>query len=196
MLALPSSHEVFRPSSAPNASNRLVTLSGQVWIPLQTPSPLSLSQTLKGLILNTSHGLVSYRSRSWGFDPSRYSPPKNCLQARHLVLPSRRFPVHSASVVETTPRSWPVAPSGLLSFRSPFSLQEYCIPNRADTLLGFSAFMAFGNLGWSSFERFHRLHSPALALPRRTVHARPDAEASAYSHQVTSISRSRGRWPF
>ena len=67
-----------------------------------------------------------------GFSPPGFSPPEDCLRARHPALPSRRS----------------IPPSGLSSFQSPFSPREYCIPNRADTLLGFPASVAFGNLVW------------------------------------------------
>jgi hypothetical protein len=112
----------------------------------RTPSLLSLSQTLEGLILNASRGLVSYRSRSWGFALQGVPLQKTASGLVTRRFPHDVFPSHPLPVTEVTLRCEPDAPSGLSSSRSPFSHREYCIPTRAVTLLGFSASVAFGAL--------------------------------------------------
>lgn len=111
------------PSADTCSANRL--LSGST----QTPSLFDLSQILEGFILAELCRLVSSCCRSWGSTPSELFPADQLCQARHLVIPSRRFVLR--------PMVDGCAPRGFRTSAIRHPSQECCILSQAAALMGF-----------------------------------------------------------
>jgi hypothetical protein len=87
-----SSHEVLRPFSAPTTSNRRFVPKDSARVPHRAPpSPAFLrlsrasSSTLRAALFHAAHAPGVRCSPG-------SSPTEELLQARHLAIPSRRFP--------------------------------------------------------------------------------------------------------
>lgn len=149
---------------------RIGILSGST----PTPSPLGLSQTLKGLILARPYDLIACRCRSSGFGPSRLFPSAEPYQPRRLAIPSRRF----CSVIR---RLQNPHPQGFVSCERPLPTGEYCIPCQPVSFLGFPTSTAFCNSGWRCLSTTH----PLMTFPVPTLHAESRRWPSASSPRTT-----------
>lgn len=138
-------------------------------------------------------GLVSYRSRSWGFfRSSGLFPAATPLRPRQPVVPSRRF----SSSEEVA------ASSGLSVLQRSVLSRGMLQPCGADALSSFSSSSWHSCKPGCSVSRVAtevavllEIAHPLVTFARGTVLARSPGGPPASSHRLPGISRSRRRQP-